>query len=42
MRRAFLAYAAIFVLVVAWWLSIPPSNDRTWLSDVARLELGMM
>jgi hypothetical protein len=24
------------VLVLAWWLLIPPSNDRPWLPDVAR------
>jgi len=24
------------VLVLAWWLLIPPSNERAWLPDVAR------
>ena len=26
-----------FVVVLGWWLSIAPSNDRDWLLDVARL-----
>ena len=26
-----------FVAVLAWWLSIPPSNTRDWQPDVARL-----
>ncbi|MCR9094442.1 MAG: DUF4105 domain-containing protein [bacterium] len=26
-----------FVVVVAWWLSLAPSNDREWLRDVAKL-----
>jgi hypothetical protein len=26
-----------FVVVLAWWLSIAPSNDRDWQADVARL-----
>ena len=33
-----LATAAVpFVVVLAWWLSIAPSNERDWQSDVARL-----
>lgn len=32
-----LASAALpCVLVLAWWLLIPPSNERAWLPDVAR------
>lgn len=27
---------ACFVAVLAWWLSLNPSNDRAWQSDVAR------
>ena len=34
--RALLVYAALFLLVVGWWLAIPPSNAREWLPDVAR------
>ena len=36
-RRMWVVYAALFLAVQAWWLSIPPSNDREWLPDVARL-----
>ena len=31
------AAAVPFVVVLAWWLSIPPSNTRDWQPDVARL-----
>ena len=32
--------AASFVLVLAWWLSLRPSNNRTWQPDVAADGLG--
>ena len=35
--RALLLVLAGFVIVLAWWLRIPPSNDRDWMPDVARL-----
>lgn len=35
-RRALLAGGFAFAVVVAWWLSIPPSADRDWLPEVAR------
>jgi Domain of unknown function (DUF4105) len=35
--RALLISALVFAGVLAWWLAIPPSNDRDWLPDVARL-----
>ena len=28
-------FAALFLAVVAWWISIPPSHDRPWRPDVA-------
>lgn len=31
-----LAYAGLFALVLLWWLSLTPSNDREWIADVAR------
>ena len=34
MRRAF---AAVFAIVVIWWLCIPPSHDRPWRREVAVL-----
>jgi hypothetical protein len=35
-RRALLALAALSAGVMLWWFSIPPSNDRDWLPDVAQ------
>jgi hypothetical protein len=35
MRRAPLAFAALFLGVVAWFVSIAPSHDREWRPDVA-------
>jgi len=34
-RLAFLIPLAGFVLVLAWWLSLQPSNSRNWQADVA-------
>jgi hypothetical protein len=34
--RLWLAFAALFLAVQTWWLSIEPSNDRPWLEDVSR------
>ena len=31
------ALAALFLLVLAWWATFRPSNDRAWTPDVARL-----
>jgi hypothetical protein len=31
------AYLMVFVLLVAWWRGIEPSNDRDWQADVAVL-----
>jgi hypothetical protein len=30
------AYAVLFAVVLAWWTTIKPSNDRDWQPDVAR------
>lgn len=35
-RRLWVGFLVLFVLVQAWWLGIEPSNDREWLVDVAR------
>jgi hypothetical protein len=32
-----LGCALLFALVLGWWLSLAPSNDRRWLPDVSRL-----
>ena len=34
--RALLAYGAAFVVLLGWWSSLAPSNDRSWADDVAR------
>jgi hypothetical protein len=36
-RRSWIAIGALFVLVLGWWFSIAPSNDRDWQPDVSRL-----
>lgn len=36
-RRARLVFIALFSIVLAWWFSIPPSNQRLWQTDVSRL-----
>jgi uncharacterized protein DUF4105 len=33
--RALAGLAVVSCAVLAWWLSIPPRNDRDWLPDVA-------
>ncbi len=35
--RSLVALALLALAVTAWWLRIPPSNDRGWQPDVARL-----
>lgn len=35
--RTLIGYLIIFCLIVAWWLTIRPSNDRNWQLDVAVL-----
>ena len=34
-RWAHMAFAVVFLLVLIWWISIPPSHDRLWRPDVA-------
>lgn len=34
--RALTFLAAVWAVVLGWWLRIPPSNDRDWQPDVAR------
>lgn len=36
-RRALAVYIVGFAALVAWWLTIPPSNIRDWQPDVATL-----
>jgi len=35
--RALVGYGVLFALVLGWWLSLAPSNDRDWQRDVAAL-----
>ncbi|MFC5741536.1 DUF4105 domain-containing protein [Dyella tabacisoli] len=42
-RRSWLAlavYAAAYVILLCWWMSIAPSNDRVWSDDVSHLLSG--
>ncbi|MGL5165733.1 MAG: DUF4105 domain-containing protein [Afipia sp.] len=34
-RRMPVVFGALFLGVVAWWISIPPSHDREWRPEVA-------
>jgi len=36
-RRATIAFAVAFVLLLVWWSTITPRNDRDWQTDVAVL-----
>jgi hypothetical protein len=36
-RRMSIAFVALFLSVVAWWISIPPSHDRAWRPEVAMM-----
>jgi len=36
-RRAILGFLVVFAVLVVWWLTIAPSNDRDWQPDVAVL-----
>jgi hypothetical protein len=37
---ALTGYAAVFAIVLVWWSTITPSNDRDWEPDVARTVTG--
>jgi hypothetical protein len=36
-RRTLLGFCAAFAILLAWWASIRPSNERDWQTDVAVL-----
>jgi hypothetical protein len=35
-RRGLAGFAGLLLIVILWWTSIEPSNQRDWLPDVAR------
>lgn len=39
-RRLMLPWAVATVLVLGWWSTLTPSNDRDWTADVARTAHG--
>ncbi len=38
--RCAMLYAVPFAVVLGWWLSISPSNERDWQPEVARLPVA--
>jgi Domain of unknown function (DUF4105) len=34
-RRMIAGFAVLYLCVIAWWISIPPSHDRNWRPEVA-------
>lgn len=34
-KKAGLGFGVLFIVVLAWWLNLEPSNERDWLTDVA-------
>jgi hypothetical protein len=40
--RGVASYAVLFALVLGWWFSIEPSNDRNWLPEVANLPTAVI
>lgn len=35
-------YAALFAVLLFWWQTVLPSNDRDWADDVAEMTTGMV
>lgn len=35
-------FVVAFGALLAWWLRIPPSNDRDWADDVSRMTTGLV
>jgi hypothetical protein len=38
--RVVVLYGVCFVVVLGWWVTLQPSNDRDWADDVARTASG--
>jgi hypothetical protein len=41
-RRALTGFAGLFLILILWWISIEPSNERDWLPDVARAPMAVI
>jgi len=41
-RRTLAGFLVVFAGILAWWLSIPASNDRNWQPDVAVLPYAVV
>jgi hypothetical protein len=41
-RRGLAGFAALLLVVILWWTSIAPSNQRDWLPDVARTTTALV
>ena len=41
-RRTLLCFIVLFVVLVIWWSSIKPTNNRDWQTDVAVLPYATM
>ncbi|MEO2167185.1 MAG: DUF4105 domain-containing protein, partial [bacterium] len=39
-RLGLLGFAGLFVAVLLWWTFLPPSNERAWAPDVARVAVA--
>ena len=39
-RRARLAFLVLFAVLLGWWISLTPSNERDWQPDVAQLPVA--
>jgi hypothetical protein len=39
-RRTLLGFGAAFAVVLLWWMSVEPSNERDWQTEVAVLPYG--
>jgi hypothetical protein len=39
-RRGLVVFGLVWALLLGWWFSLPPSNNRDWQPDVALLPFG--
>lgn len=37
-----MSFGLVFAVLVTWWWRIPPSNDRDWADEVARMTTGVV